>query len=231
MESESQEDVQSSEIEQPAYHTADTPTFLTNGLSYKLSVPEFNPLVKAEIAPPDATEEETEALAALRSKRTLTEIERAKIEEYVRKRVSQIEEGRLAFEKELHAQAVVNSEKKEELKKRERALEKSFKELEKKDKTLAEREKIINERDKFIKEMPDVMDEIGTRKWLNDQRKFTLATYRSMAEHSTSERTRMQALQRLSDEDRGQHGKGLREDPDSGPGYFILKPGEIGIPA
>lgn len=206
-----------------------TPQFLANGKTHDHESPE-NPLIVARIPDAKMTPEEKEAEEAL-STRVITDEERIRLQKFIQNRILQIEHEASNLQKGIRRQARENMEKQKELVSREKKVAKLEAALAEKDMDLYEREKIINQRDKIMEEMPANMDEAATRKWLEDQRRFMLATYRALAEHSTNERTRLQALARLSDEDRGQHGKDLRDDPDSGPGVFIIERGTYGIPA
>jgi hypothetical protein len=210
------------------YPVADKPAFLTD--TNKLGIP-LNELITLKPSfPVYADHLEAEAVTNV-GKRQLSREELDRVQEYVRRWLHNADKEIESKYSEIRRQAHDNSEKLKDLLKRERGLEKQERKLKEKDKTLAERQKILDEVESIMKEMPENMDEEGTRQYLNKRRKWMIATWESLIKHSTNESTRLKALTRLSDEDRGQHGKDLRDDETAGPKIMLMEKGTYGIPA
>lgn len=206
------------------------PSFKTTGPRFRGATTEYDPTVVAKVTLPEFEDEvQKDAVQNIR-KRTLSVIELEKVQLYVARAKESLIDQSINLQAEIHSRGRKNLERAKELTQRGRTLDKREKEITAWEEELSERESVLRAQQDIFKDMPEDMDDTATRKWLNAQRRWLLATYRSLAEHAKDERVRMQALDRLSNEDRGKDGKslhGTEEDED----FVIAMPtGEFGIP-
>jgi|ERR1035437_1706375 hypothetical protein len=102
--------------------------------------------------------------------------------------------------------------------------------LDAREQALNEREAILDERDAIMEnEMPEIMDDAATRGFLLSIRRELIAKLLAISRKSPNERSVIQALNRLSDEDRGSKGKDLRPEDDGGPGVIVMEKGTYGV--